>query len=153
MPQRKTSRCPKKTHPSKTTETVVRLLEKYHLTQNYDLRKIILIYFSKITNFTRNSAEKSFFPRDFEGANSWNYLFRNSFVSEGKRLCRVSWLKAPRMADKAQRANNRYSDLIAKDDCFRRVGSVVRPFPAVPLRVIYSSFSCFLCFQFGLLGS
>ena len=28
------------------------------------------IYFPKITNFTRNSAEKSFFPGDFEGANS-----------------------------------------------------------------------------------
>ena len=31
------------------------------------MRQIILEYFSKITNFTRDSLEKSVFPRDFEG--------------------------------------------------------------------------------------
>ena len=64
----------------------------YPLTQNYYLQKVILkSFFSKITNFTRNFWKKSFFPGDFEGANSlknceknsWGNYFRNNFVSEG----------------------------------------------------------------------
>ena len=47
-----------------------------------------------MTNLTRNSSKKAFFPEDFDGTkppenyereSSGNY-FRNNFVSEGKRL-------------------------------------------------------------------
>ena len=44
-------------------------LLKYPLRQEHHLR---IVMFEKIVNLTRNSSKKSFFPRDFEDANSLN---------------------------------------------------------------------------------